>query len=108
MSAMAAGVGHGDEVIVPNRTWIVRAHASAMLVAKALLADVEVDRPIIDSTKIEEAITPRIKAIMPVHLSGGPANMREINRIAYKHGLKVIEDAAQALGSRPEYCRADR
>ncbi len=102
MSAMAAGVGHGDEVIVPNRTWIATAHAPAMLGAKVMLVDVEVDRLIIDSTKIEEAITPRTKAIMPVHLNGRSANMREINRIAHKHGLKVIEDAAQALGSRNE------
>lgn len=102
MSVMAAGVGHGDEVIVPNRTWIATAHSPAMLGAKVVLVDVETDRPIIDSTKIEEAITPRTKVIMPVHLSGRSASMREINRIAYKHGLKVIEDAAQALGSRNE------
>ncbi len=102
MSAMAAGVGHGDEVIVPNRTWIATAHAPAMLGAKVVLVDVEVDQPIIDSIKIEEAITSRTKAIMPVHLNGRSANMREINRIAHKHGLKVIEDAAQALGSRNE------
>lgn len=102
MSAMAVGVGYGDEVIVPNRTWIATAHAPAILGAKVVLVDVEVDRPIIDSHKIEEAITPRTKAIMPVHMNGRSANMREINRIARKYGLKVIEDAAQALGSRNE------
>ena len=102
MSAMAAGVGNGDEVIVPNRTWIASAHAPKMLGAKVVLVDVETDLPIIDSYKIEEAISPKTKAIIPVHLNGRSANMREINRIAHKHGLKVIEDAAQALGSRNE------
>ncbi len=99
MSIMAAGVGYGDEVIVPNRTWIATAHAPAMLGAKVVLVDVETDRPIIDTNKIEKVITPRTKAIMPVHMNGRSANMREINRIARKNGLKVIEDAAQALGS---------
>jgi len=99
MSLMVAGVGYGDEVIMPNRTWIATAHAPVMLGAKVVLVDVEVDRPIIDATKIEEAITPRTKVIMPVHLCGRSADMLEINRIARKHGLRVIEDAAQALGS---------
>ena len=75
MSAMAVGVGYGDEVIVPNRTWIATAHAPAILGAKVVLVDVEVDRPIIDSHKIEEAITPRTKAIMPVHMNGRSADM---------------------------------
>lgn len=100
MALMAVGVGHGDEVIVPNRTWIATAHAPALLGARVRLVDVEADRPIIDTAGIEEAITPQTKAIMPVHLNGRSADMREINRIAQKHGLKVIEDAAQALGSR--------
>ncbi len=100
MSLLACGVKPGDEVIVPNRTWIATAHAVAILGAKVVLVDVEDERPIIDVTKIEEKITPRTKAIIPVHLNGRSANMREINRIAKKHGLAVIEDAAQAIYSR--------
>lgn len=100
MAVMAAGVGPGDEVIVPNRTWIATAHAPALLGARVRLVDVEADRPIIDPAKIEEAITPKTKAIIPVHLNGRSCDMKEINRIAKKYGLKVIEDAAQAMGSR--------
>lgn len=100
MALWTLGVGPGDEVIVPNRTWIATAHAAVLLGAKVRLVDVEKDRPIIDPDGIEEAITTRTKAIIPVHLNGRSADMREINRIAHKHGLRVVEDAAQALGSR--------
>jgi len=100
ISLLACGIKPGDEVIVPNRTWIATAHAVALLGAKVVLVDVEEERPIIDDTKIEEKITPRTKAIIPVHLNGRSANMREINRIAAKYGISVIEDAAQALYSR--------
>jgi dTDP-4-amino-4,6-dideoxygalactose transaminase len=100
MALMAAGIGPGDEVLVPNRTWIATAHAPVVLGASVKLVDVEAERPIIDSSKIEEAMTLRTKAIIPVHLNGRSADMREINRIAQKYGLRVIEDAAQAMGSR--------
>jgi perosamine synthetase len=100
MALMAVGVGPGDEVIVPNRTWISTAHAPALLGATVKLIDVEKDRPIIDAGLIEAAISPRTKAIMPVHLNGRAADMAAIRRIAATHGLAVIEDAAQALGSR--------
>ena len=99
MALFAAGVGPGNEVIVPNRTWIATAHAPLMLGAKVRFVDVEAGRPIMDVTQIESVITPRTKAIMPVHLNGRSVNMREVQRIAKKHSLTVIEDAAQALGS---------
>lgn len=102
MSLWSAGVGPGDEVIVPNRTWISTAHAPLLLGAKVKLVDVEPDRPIIDAGLVEEAITLRTKAIIPVHLCGRSAEMRTINEIAGRHKLVVIEDAAQALGSRNE------
>ena len=102
MALWAAGIGPGDEVIVPNRTWIATAHAPLLLGAKVVLVDVEEKRPIMDVTKIESAITPRTKAIIPVHLNGRSVNMREVQRIAKKHNVAVIEDAAQALGSRNE------
>jgi dTDP-4-amino-4,6-dideoxygalactose transaminase len=97
---MAVGVGPGDEVIVPNRTWISTAHAVAVLGAKVLVVDVEADRPIIDVTRIEAAITSRTKAIIPVHMNGRAADLGAIQQIATRHKLAVIEDAAQALGSR--------
>lgn len=100
MSLLAAGVGHGDEVIVPNRTWIATAHAPHLLGATVKLIDVEEGRPIIDVERIEAAITERTKAIIPVHLCGRAADMRVINQIARRFNLTVIEDAAQALGSR--------
>lgn len=100
MALWAIGVGPGDEVIVPNRTWIATAHAPFLLGAKVRLVDVEADRPIIDPTKIEESITARTKAIIPVHLNGRSADLNKINGIARKYGITVIEDAAQALGSR--------
>jgi perosamine synthetase len=100
MSLLAAGVGPGDEVIVPNRTWIATAHAPFLLGATVKLVDVEVGRPIIDAALIEDAISERTRAIIPVHLCGRSADMRTINEIARRRGLAVIEDAAQALGSR--------
>jgi dTDP-4-amino-4,6-dideoxygalactose transaminase len=93
------GIGSGDEVIVPSNTyiatWLAASHCGAVPVA------VEPDERTynIDPSKIEAAITSRTRAIIPVHLYGQPADMDAINAIAAKHGLKVIEDAAQAHGS---------
>lgn len=100
MALMAAGIKHGDEVIVPNRTWIATAHAPVILGAKVHLVDVEKNRPLLDTGKIKGAITSSTKAIIPVHMGGRSVNMRLVNKIAKKHSLIVIEDAAQALGSR--------
>jgi dTDP-4-amino-4,6-dideoxygalactose transaminase len=100
LSLWSAGIGRGDEVIVPNRTWIATAHAPFLLGATVKLVDVEPERPIIDVGQIEKAITSRTRAIMPVHLCGRSADMRSINEIARRHKLVVIEDAAQAFGSR--------
>jgi len=94
------GIGHGDEVIVPSHTFI----ATWLAVSQAGAIPVPVE-PADDGSYniapalLEAAITPRTKAIMPVHLYGMPAEMDEINAIAKKHGLKVIEDAAQAHGA---------
>ena len=100
MSLMVAGVKHGDEVIIPNRTWIATAHAAHMLGAKVKFVDVEPGRPIVNADLIEDAITDKTKAIMPVHMCGRSADMKKINYIAKQYNLSVIEDAAQALGSR--------
>jgi len=100
LALIALGIKPGDEVIVPNRTWIATAHAAHILGAKVVLVDVESERPIIDTSKIEEKLTSRTRAIIPVHMNGRSANMRKIKDIAKTHNLSVIEDAAQGLGSR--------
>lgn len=103
MSLIAVGIKPGDEVIVPNRTWIATAHAPLLLGAKVILADVEKDRTVLDVSCLKGKITKRTKAIIPVHLNGRSVNMPEVNKIAEKHGLKIIEDAAQAFCSRNEF-----
>ncbi|WP_078127292.1 DegT/DnrJ/EryC1/StrS aminotransferase family protein [Leptospira alexanderi] len=100
LSLMAIGIKPGDEVIVPNRTWIATAHAPYLLGAKVVLVDVEKDRPILDVAKIEERINARTKAIIPVHMNGRSVHMQQLNSIAKKYNLFVIEDAAQAIGSK--------
>ncbi len=102
LGLLSFGVGHGDEVIVPTYTYIASAFAVTYTGAKPVFVDIEESTFNIDVTKIEKVITPRTKAIMPVHLYGQAANMKIIMHIAQKHGLKVIEDAAQAHGA--EYC----
>lgn len=94
------GIGPGDEVIVPAHTFI--ATWLAVMFAGARSVPVEPDARTwnIDPTRIEAAITPRTRAILPVHLYGQPADMEAINEIARRYGLKVIEDAAQAHGAR--------
>lgn len=100
LALIACGVGPGDEVIMPNRTWIATAHAVRLLGASVRSVDVEGDRPIMDTTKIESMITRKTKAIIPVHMNGRAVNLRQIQEIADKYALPVIEDAAQALGSK--------
>ena len=97
---IAAGVGSGDEVIVPNRTYIAAAHAAQLVGATVRLVDALTDSPNIDPAKIEEKITARTRAIIPVHLNGEACDMVAIQEIAARHGLIIIEDAAQALFSK--------
>jgi len=97
---MAIELKPGDEVIVPNRTWIATAHAVKLLGAKVIPVDVEVDRPIIDANQISHAVTSRTRAIIPVHMNGRSADMRQIRQIAKQNHLFVIEDAAQAIASK--------
>ena len=94
----AIGIKPGDEVIVPDFTFIASANAVEMIGAKPIFADIEVDTLHIDIDKCETLITPNTKAIMPVHIYGTSANMDIIMEFAHKHNLKVIEDAAQAIG----------
>ncbi|MFT6433762.1 MAG: UDP-2-acetamido-2-deoxy-ribo-hexuluronate aminotransferase [Candidatus Azotimanducaceae bacterium] len=96
---MALGIGEGDEVITTPFTFIATVEVIVLLGAKPVFVDVEPDTCNIDPTLIERAITPRAKAIIPVSLYGQPADMDAINAIAEKHGLTVIEDAAQSFGA---------
>lgn len=96
MAFVAAGVGRGDEVIVPSFSFAATANAVALAGATPVFVDIEKDYFSIDPAAIEAAITPRTRAIMPVHLYGHPALMVEIMAIAAKHDLLVFEDAAQA------------
>lgn len=98
ISLRAAGIGPGDEVIVPAHTFVATCSAVVNVGAEPVLVDVARDFNI-DVLKVEEAITPRTRAIIPVHLSGWPADMRAIMEIADRHGLRVVEDACQSLGA---------
>lgn len=100
MALMALGIKRGDEVIVPNRTWIATAHAPLMLGAKVVLVDVLPDIPIMDVSQIKQKITARTKAIIPVSLNGRPVDMGEVWNIANEYGFTVIEDAAQSFLSK--------
>jgi dTDP-4-amino-4,6-dideoxygalactose transaminase len=95
----ALGIGPGDEVITPPNSFVASAAAIIHLGARPVFVDV-VDDQNLDPSKIESAITQRTKAIMPVHLTGRIADMDPIMEIARRRGLKVVEDAAQAVGSR--------
>lgn len=94
----ACGIGYGDEVIVPGLTWQATAAAALDINAVPVLVDVTEDTWCIDPAKVEEAITPRTKAIIPVHLYGSFADMDEIMPLAKKHNLWVIEDCAHKHG----------
>jgi dTDP-4-amino-4,6-dideoxygalactose transaminase len=96
---VAAGVGPGDEVIVPAYTFF--ASASAVVVAKGIPVITEIDETLtLDPVAVEKAITPRTKAILPVHMLGLPCKMDELRAIAKKHRLLIVEDTAQAFGGK--------
>jgi dTDP-4-amino-4,6-dideoxygalactose transaminase len=99
LALQAFDVGPGDEVIVPANTFIATALAVSQVGARAVLVDCDAETFTIDVARIESAITPKTKAIIPVHLTGQAADMDPILAIARARGLRVIEDAAQAHGA---------
>lgn len=96
----ALGIGPGDEVIVPSHTYIATWLAVSQTGATPVPVEPNARTFNIDPARIEEAITPRTRALLPVHLYGQPADLDPIMELARRHGLKVIEDAAQAHGAR--------
>ncbi|MDI1460062.1 DegT/DnrJ/EryC1/StrS family aminotransferase [Catellatospora sp. KI3] len=105
LAVLALGVGPGDEVIVPSFSFAATANAVRLAGAEPVFADIERGSFCLDPAAVAAAITPRTAAIMPVHLYGHPAPMADLVPLAARHGLAVIEDAAQAhgaaLGDRP-------
>jgi len=100
LALLAAGVGSGHEVITTPYTFVATAEAIVYTGATPVFVDIDPATANIDPTKIENALTPRTKAIVPVHLYGRPAHLDPILRVAREHNLVVIEDACQAHGAR--------
>ncbi len=98
LAMLVSGIGEGDEVITPPNSFVASTATIVQLGATPVFADVLADQNV-DPEKIARAITPRTKAVMPVHLTGRICQMDEIMELANRHGLVVIEDAAQAIGS---------
>ncbi|MCF7806013.1 MAG: DegT/DnrJ/EryC1/StrS family aminotransferase [Candidatus Marinimicrobia bacterium] len=100
VALMALDVGPGDEVITTPFTFVATVEVIALLGAEPVYVDITPDSYTIDPAKLEEAITEKTRAIIPVHLYGQSAHMEEINRIAENHRIAVIEDTAQAIGAK--------
>jgi perosamine synthetase len=96
LGLLAAGVGPGDEVIVPSFTFAATANSVALTGATPVFADIEPDHFCLDAESVRAAVTERTKAIMPVHLYGHPADLDALQLVADEHGLRIFEDAAQA------------
>ncbi|MEE1938132.1 DegT/DnrJ/EryC1/StrS family aminotransferase [Streptomyces sp. TRM 70361] len=99
LALLALGIGPGDEVVVPSFSFAATANAVRLVGAEPVFADIEPDSFCVDPAAVEAAITPRTAAIMPVHLYGHPAAMDRLVPLAERHGLAIVEDAAQAHGA---------
>jgi len=100
LAYQAAGIGRGDEVIMPANTFVATSNAALYLGAKPVFADIEPNYANLDTERLEEYLTPRTRAVVAVHFAGHPVDMNPLFRFARKHKLIVIEDAAHALGAR--------
>ena len=99
LTLKALGIGTGDEVITAANSFIATSEAVTMAGARVVFADIDPSTFNLDVSKLEDKVTSRTRAIIPVHLYGQPAEMNSVMEIAKKHGLRVIEDAAQAHGA---------
>src|SRR3984893_11612241 len=99
MALLACGIGAGHEVITPAMSFVATANVITRVGARPVLVEGGLDSRNIDFDQVEAAITPRTRAIMPVHFSGLPLDMERLYEIAKRHGLRVVEDAAHAIGS---------
>jgi len=106
LALAALGIGPGDEVIVPDVTWIASAAPISYVGAVAVFADIDERTWCLSSQSVRECITEKTKAILAVDLYGGIADYAELRLLAEEHGLKIIEDAAEAFGSEYEGCKA--
>ncbi|MDE2348699.1 MAG: aminotransferase class I/II-fold pyridoxal phosphate-dependent enzyme, partial [Gammaproteobacteria bacterium] len=100
IALIACGVGAGDEVIVPAMSFAASANVVVRLDAKPVFVDVELASRNLDVTRVAEAIGPRTKAIMPVHFSGLAVDLDALAALAASRGLRIVEDAAHAIGTR--------
>jgi dTDP-4-amino-4,6-dideoxygalactose transaminase len=99
MALLACGIGRGDEVITPALSFVATANVIVRVGARPVFVDVGLDSRNLDLDQVEAAITPRTRAILPVHFAGLPVDMERLYGIAARRGLRVIEDAAHAIGS---------
>ncbi len=104
LTLRALGIGPGDEVVVPSLTFVATAEAVVLAGATPRFADVDSDTLLLTAETLEAAITPRTKCVIAVDLYGQPANMDELIEVAHRHGLFLLEDAAQAHGARWREC----
>ncbi|MCE9949426.1 UDP-4-amino-4-deoxy-L-arabinose aminotransferase [Hafnia paralvei] len=100
VTLMALGIGAGDEVITPSQTWVSTLNVITLLGAEPVMIDVDRDTLMVQPAEIEAAITPKTKAIIPVHYAGAPADLTTLREIAARHNIPLIEDAAHAVGTR--------
>ncbi|CNH42294.1 UDP-4-amino-4-deoxy-L-arabinose aminotransferase [Yersinia mollaretii] len=100
ITLMALGVGPGDEVITPSQTWVSTLNMIVLLGAEPVMVDVDRDTLMVSAADVEAAITPKTKAIIPVHYAGAPCDLDALRAIALKRGIPLIEDAAHAAGTR--------
>lgn len=97
---MAIGIGAGDEVITPSQTWVSTMNIITLLGAEPVMIDVDRDTLMVSAEDVKKAITPRTKAIIPVHYAGAPCDLDALRKVAEEAGIPLIEDAAHAIGTR--------